>query len=91
MTLALQIHAHADHLTVFRHIVADVQGVDTGAEVSNHVLQPLDNTPKKPLNLLVKLSQVPKSHERPMQMQPEELHHSLSSLHQSPEKLRLMR
>lgn len=60
------------------------------------MLQPLDNTPKKPLNLLIKLSQVTKSYERPMQLQLEELDLSLPShecLHaqQSPEKLRLMR
>ena len=80
---------------VLMHDVADVQDVETEARSGSNVLQPLDNTPK-PLNLLMKLSQVPKSHERPMQLQPEEFCRSLSShecrhAQQSPEKLRLMR
>ena len=90
----MQAGIFADDLV---HNIADVQDVDIEAGSGNNVLQPLDNTPKKkPLNLLMKLMQVPKSHERPMQLRPEELHNSLSShehLHaqQSPEKLRLMR
>ena len=78
------------------HDIADVPDVDTEAQSGNNVLQPLDNTPKKPVNLLIKLSQVLKSQERPKQLQPGEIHHSLPSHEslygqQSPEKLRLMR
>ena len=81
------------YLTSSWHGIADVPEEDIEAQPGNNVLQPLDNTPKKkPLNLMVKLSQVPKSHARPMHPQPEELS-SPECLHaqQSPEKLLLMR